>query len=201
MRLNSSFSKKIETQWFNQLDSQIRKFENTFACAGIQGDPENARKARGNHYGEFETEDGVTYSVPPRQFVFAATRDLGMGQYGEEIKKIIINGIREDRLSPHTQTTISQSKAQTDRFRRDTGIIRDTQFAMPGSGTHGRALTTDKFWERLSKKMAQNQRNAILSRNIIGNPNNAESTKRRKGFDHPLIDTREMLNSIKGWVG
>lgn len=195
MRLNSSFSKKIDTQWFNQLGSQIRKFENTFACAGIQGDPDNAKKARINHYGCPDR------NIPARQFIWAATRDLGMGQYGEEIKKIIINGIREDRLSPHTQTTISQSRAQTERFRKTTGIVRDTQFALPGSATHGRALTTDKFWERLSKKMAQNQRNAILSRNIIGEQHNAKSTKRRKGFDYPLIETREMLNSIKGWVG
>ena len=192
MRLNSSFSKKIEAQWNNQLGSQIRKFENTFACAGIQGDEEAARKARGNHYGEFETEDGKTYSVPARRFIFAATRDLGMGQYSEEIKKIIINGIHED-LSPHKQTNLSQS------YTRSRGL-GDKAKIVPKSGEHGTPLTTEKFWERLSRKMAANQRDAILSRNIDGNTHNAESTKKRKGFDYPLIETRQMLNAIKGWV-
>ena len=200
MRLNSSFSKKIDAQWNNQLGSQIRKFENTFACAGIRGDEDAARKARGNHYGEFETEDGKTYSVPARRFIFAATRDLGMRQYSEEIKKIIINGIHEN-LSPHAQTTISQAKAKTTRYISETGITHGKQHVYPGSGVHGTALTTEKFWERLSKKMAANQRDAILSRNIDGDRNNSEATKRRKGFDHPLIETREMLNAIKGWVG
>lgn len=183
MRANPSFSKKIETLWNKQLGTQIRKFENTFACAGIQDDPDNAKKARINHYGCPEK------NIPARQFIWAATRDLGMGQYSNEIKKIILKGIH-DKPSPRSQTTTWENVGTYDKPK---------WIQKASNIQHGTPLTTEGFWHRLSQKMAQNQKDAILSYNFKGKRDNADSTIKKKGFNHPLVDTYEMVDSIKGW--
>lgn len=51
----------------------------------------------------------------------------------------------------------------------------------------------NKSPEQIGVKMVQNIKKAINDSNY---PRNAVSTVKKKGFDFPLIDTREMYNSL-----
>ena len=51
----------------------------------------------------------------------------------------------------------------------------------------------NKSPEQIGGKMVQNIKKAINDSNY---PRNAVSTVKKKGFDFPLIDTREMYNSL-----
>jgi hypothetical protein len=72
-----------------QLTNELMGFAGLSACAGIRNAPKQARKAKGNHYGEFMTEDGATYMVPVRQYIWAATHNRPDKAYAEEIKRLI----------------------------------------------------------------------------------------------------------------
>lgn len=176
-----------------QLGKEVAEFSQFAAWAGIKGSPKQARKARGNHYGEFETENGVTYSVPRRQFVWAATHNQHHGKYAEEIKRLIMKGIH-DNPTPHTQKTETT-------YMGGAFVVR----AVPGSAKHGTPVFAGRdgyegLLKKIAKQMETNQYNAISEVNIIGKKHNAESTKKRKGKDHPLEDTLEMLNALKSGV-
>lgn len=191
MRASSSFSRKLSMAANYQLGRELAEFAGLAACAGIQGAAKQARKARGNHYGEFMTVDGVTYGVPVRQYVWAATRDRVAAKYGEEIKKLIIKGINENP-TPHKQVT---------DFLPGTPVRR----VVPGTAEHGRPVFAGRngyrgLLAKIAKEMEINQFNAIEEVNIIGDKENAESTIKRKGFDHPLVDSGDMQMAIKSWV-
>lgn len=51
----------------------------------------------------------------------------------------------------------------------------------------------DKTPEQIGSKMVQNIKKAINDSNY---PRNAVSTVKKKGFDFPLIETRDMYNSL-----
>lgn len=193
MRINSSFTKKIEMPLNIQLTNELEGIAGLAACAGIRNNWRAARKARGNHYGEFMAVNGQVYQIPVRQYVWAATRDRVGKAYGEEIKKIIMKGIHDNPM-PHTQKTEDRSI---------NGVIK--QVAIPKSGKHGTPVFAGRNgYEGLMRKIALqmeiNQFNAIEEVNIVGKKHNADSTIKRKGKDHPLVDTGKMQMAIESWV-
>ena len=195
MKVNPSFSKKIVMPASRQLLGEVAQFASLSACAGIKNSAAQARKARGNHYGEFITVDGRTRQIPVRQFVWAATHSRGTGDYTAEIVKLIQKGIHENP-TPHTQIT---------EVLYEYGTIQTGSRVMPGTAKHGTPVFAGRrgytgLLEKIAKQMAINQYNAISELNIVGKKHNAESTKRRKGFDHPLEWTHKMENALEGWV-
>ena len=201
MRASSSFSKKLEISVSKQLGRELARFSQLCACAGIRRSAKQARKARGNHYGEFTTDSGKTYWVPPRQFVWAATRDRQGASYSEEIKRIIIKGIH-DNPKPHTQKSGWES---VETINEVTGL-KTTKFKqVAANAEHGTPVFAGRngyegFLKKIADQMATNQYNAIETRNIVGRKHNAESTIKKKGFDQPLVDSGEMEAAIEGWV-
>lgn len=194
MRASSSFTRKLDGVWSKQLDTQIKQFENVFACAGIRNNHDAAMKARGNHYGEYyiDEETGAVKSIPTRRFVWAATHNMNVGNYAELIKKVMVRYIH-DHPMPRTQTTTSVAVRKTEEgyeYKQKASNIKK-----------GVPLATEGFFKHLTQQMAANQRDAILNLNFEGKKQNARLTIRRKGFDHPLIDTGKMLEAIQGWEG
>lgn len=191
MQVRSSFSKKVNGLISNRLKNEVATINRLSACAGIRKKPKQARKARGNHYGEFYTEDGATYSVPVRQFIQAATHNMNrnFGPYAEEIKEILEKGIHEET---RPQTTAEHWDAE-----RMLVIRENVESAIPlFAGRKGPM----RLMEKLAKQMEINQFNAIEEINIKGPKSNKPSTIKRKGKDHPLVDTGEMQMAIEGWV-
>jgi hypothetical protein len=193
MQASSSFSRKMVIAANRQLGRELAEFAGLCACAGIQNAPKQARKARGNHYGEFMTEDGSTYYVPPRKYIWAATRNIGGAGYGEEIKRIIVKGIN-DNPTPHTQKTITEWDKDAGGYKQvAVGAKHGTPVFAGRNGYRG-------LLAKIAKQMEINQFNAIEEVNIIGKKHNAEITKKIKGFDHPLVNTGEMQMAITSWV-
>lgn len=191
MRINSSFSKKILLPVNKQLTKELVGISGLAACAGIRNAPKQARKAKGNHYGEFMTLNGDVYSVPVRQYIWAATRNRADKAYGEEIKALIMKGIH-DNPAPHVQVT---------DFLPETGVQR----VVPGTAQHGRPVFAGRngyegLLAKIAKQMEINQFNAIEEVNIVGKKHNADSTIKRKGKDHPLVDSGDMQMAITSWV-
>lgn len=198
MRANSSFSKKIEFAIAKPLLNELHGFAGMAACAGIKGKWKQARKARGNHYGEFIIDsEGNNRQIPVRRFVWAATRDSKVTPYSNEIAAIIARGIH-DNPAPHTQEW---------EYKRN-GQVWDVGYKEK-SGRHGTPVFAGKkgargLMEKIAKQMEINQFNAIETRNITVQSakalSNAESTIRQKGFDHPLVWKGDMQMAIEGWV-
>ena len=179
-----------------QLMNELAGFAGLAACAGIRGKWKQARKARGNHHGEYILDsEGNVREIPVRQFVWAATRDRRVTPYSAEIEEVIMRGIH-DNPTPHTQK-MSMISA--------TGIYKDHGAVVPKSGKHGTPIFAGRkgaygLMEKIAKQMETNQFNAIETRNIRGKEHNADSTIRRKGFDHPLVWSGDMQMAIEGWV-
>lgn len=195
MKVNSTFTKKIEMSASKQLGREVAAFSALCACAGIRNSPKQAKKARGNHYGEYYVDDeGQVKAIPVRQFIWAAVRNYGEGNYNDRIKAIIMRGIH-DNPTPHTQVTEAVYEWN----------VRTGSKVLAGTGKHGTPVFAGRdgyqgFLKKIAEEMSTNQYNAISELNIVGKKHNAESTKRRKGFDHPLEWTHEMENALQGWV-
>ena len=176
--------------------NELSAFAGLAACAGIKGKWKQARKARGNHHGEFIIDsEGQTRQIPVRQFIWAATRDRRATPYSAEIEDVIMRGIH-DNPAPHTQKMSMINAA---------GIYKDHGAVVPKSGKHGTPIFAGRkgaygLMEKIAKQMEVNQFNAIETRNIIGKEHNANSTVRRKGFDHPLVWSGDMQMAIESWV-
>lgn len=190
MQVRSSFSKKVSGFISNRLVDEVATINHLSACAGIRKKPKQARKARGNHYGEFYTEDGATYSVPVRQFIQAATHNMNrnFGYYAEEIKEIIEKGIHDETRPQKTAFGLDENMNV---------IAENVESAIPLFAGRKGPL---RLMEKLAKQMEINQFRAIEELNIEGKKHNAPSTIKRKGKDHPLVDTGEMQMAIEGWV-
>lgn len=193
MRINSSFTKKIEMPLNIQLTNELEGLAGLAACAGIRNNWRAARKARGNHYGEFMAVGGEVYQIPVRQYVWAATHDRPAAQYSGEIKNLIAKGVNE-HPTPHTQ----QSGWVQHGGGWDIGYIK-------GTGKHGSPIFRGRkgyrgLVEKIAKQMEINQFNAIETVNIVGPHHNKPSTIKRKGKDHPLVDTGKMQMAIESWI-
>lgn len=113
--------------------------------------------------------------------------DSVFGEIVEEIKKnipkkvIIEAGIINDEENA--------KKALYNEFGTDK--IPSRPFIRRGLDNIEKEL--DKKPEQIGSKMVQNIKKAI---NNSDYPRNAVSTIKKKGFDFPLIDTRDMYNSL-----
>lgn len=196
MKINRSFSKKLEMPASKQLMREVAEFAGLCACAGIHNAPKQARKARGNHYGEFYVDDeGKVKQIPVRRFIWAATHDKSGAEYTSEIVRLIKKGIH-DNPTPHTQ--------KTDVIYDRWGIQKGFK-VLPGTAQHGTPVFAGRngyrgLLNKIAEQMAANQFNAISDLNFDGKKHNAASTVRRKGFDHPLEWTHDMEMAIQGWV-
>ena len=189
MIVRRSFGKKLEIAANSQLGRELAEFSQFCACAGIHNAPEQARKARINHYGV------PSRKIPARQYIWAATHNHPASAYGNSIKDLIARGIHNNP-SPHTQVT---------EVVYEWGVIRKGTQYVKGTGKHGTPVFAGRkgyegLLEKIAKQMEINQYNAISELNIDGKTTNAKSTVRIKGFDHPLEWTGAMENAIKSWV-
>ena len=186
-RYKSSFKTKFELALDSRMGKALSEMEGMAACAGIRNDPENAYKARINHYGgtwshrssKLEVEGvtrynrphvhsvrtNVTIKIPPRHFIdVPLEKDRWIfGVFEKEVAEALSGG--RLRNIPAETTSIGQK-----------GGVRRTLL-------------------EIGKRLADAQIEAITE----ATPPNADSTVKRKGFDAPLIETYDMMNSIRGW--
>lgn len=186
-RFNTNFYNRIEAVVNKKITAEFSNVEAVSACAGISGNEDAAYKAYVNHYGSF------TKSVPARRFI-----DMAEVAYA-----------RNDSIFD------LQDELKT-MFRKSTGPTRTTveNPAKYGTGvSHYAASIFEKgvrartVHNKLAEKMAEAQINAILNTEFRigptygGDPtHNAARTIRIKGFDYPMIWTRETLDSIEYWT-
>lgn len=194
------------------IQGALEDFCSHSAWAGIKDNPDAAKKARGNHYGEyFIDENGYAVAIPVRQFIWGAIKDIEEGNVGftaDEIKELMVKKINQDpkvrklewRSFEYGKRAGVQYRATT---QKETPVLKGGNY--------------DKVFEKLAKKMEARLKDAILSVDIVGSDKprvggtttqqfnghkvdireNAPSTIKQKGFDHPLIDTWEMFDSIR----
>lgn len=177
-----------------QLGRELAEFSQLAAWAGIKGSAKQARKARGNHYGEYIIDaDGGIVEIPVRQFIWAATHNQHKGKYAEEIKRLIAKGIH-DNPTPHTQGWEYKQNGQA-------WVVGYKE----KSGKHGTPVFAGRngykgLMENIAHQMEINQFNAISEVNIVGPKHNSPLTAKRKGFDHPLEDSMEMISALSHGV-
>jgi len=150
------------------------------ACAGIKNSTEDANKARINHHGAIvKQSNGVSFKIPPRQFINVANREP------ERVQGILDEFINAAKLpkNPFTRTSI--------------GMGDQTLHPFGGS-----VASQKKIMKKVADEVATMQQEAISSSNFGrgGKKTNAVSTVKRKHSDKPLIDTGDMMFGIVGWV-
>lgn len=183
------FDAAIESYVDDVLKKQLKQFENTVVCAGLNSSMpshEKARidvvnRARVNHY-------GAGGRPPSRQFVYAAIGDIEdeETQYADEIKQAIIRF-----LKGATSTLYRQPQVNPLSGALDAGVPRSQL-------VKGHDLET--FFDHLGDTMASNMQNAIEMKHFRGPKDNTEATEERKGDNDALIETREMVDSITYWL-
>lgn len=197
------------------IQGPLDEFCASYACAGIRDNTEAAKKAYGNHYGEYYTKNGKTAAIPARQFIWAAIKDIQDGNVGFTAKDI------RDMLVKKINTTPRVQKQEWSSHGNGLYYRMTTQRALsPIKGGH-----FDDLFERLAAKMKDRLVAAIDNVDIVGSNKptiggttktrrwsdrrgyvdadirtNAPRTIAKKGFDHPLIETEEMRDSIEGWT-
>ena len=191
--IRSDLDAKLERFFYNSVQGPLEEFCSHSACDGIKDDPDNANKARMNHYGwvRFYPNKG-SVMVPPRQFIQAAIKDANSdkswGMFNaDEIRNLLVKKINK------------QPRVQKQDWGSGTGAAYRTTLQRALSPVKGDP-NDEKYWKKVSNIMAERLRAAINSTEIVGERHNAESTKKRKGFDHVLVDTKDMIGSIKGWT-
>lgn len=182
-RLAKAFESRMEQVLDTKIGRALAQFDGASACAGITDDPENQRKARINHYGgtirktqavkrQFSHLESVQVGViPERHFIDHALEDVGsLRDFEEEVAKAISGG-----------------KGRTyDGWNKTTG---QTTFA---EGRRG----VERVLLKIANEMANNQIQALL----MVQPENADSTAKRKGFNEPLVEEGKLVGSIRHWV-
>ena len=189
--IRGDLTEDLSRFFYDSIQGPLDEFCAGYACAGIRDNPSAAQKARGNHYGEYYVNDkGYTVPIPARQFIWAALREIEDGDMrftADEVKDILVKTINQN---PRVQKQEWSSRGNGNLYRET------TQRALsPLKGGN-----FDGVFKKLADKMQQRLVNAVMSVNIIGPDQNAPSTIAKKGFDHPLVETGEMVESIEGWT-
>lgn len=191
---------RMDRFFYDSIQGPLEEFCSNSACAGIKDDPDNANKARMNHYGWYRTyPSGETRHIPSRRFIDAAIHNFA----GDGANQGWMNASEIERmLRKKINSRPRIQKRTTDWGTTAQGIAgyvqKTTQRGL--SPVKGKTKDYDEFFQKVANKMAERLRNAIDTKNIIGDRENADSTKKRKGFDHVLIDTMDMRNAIEGWT-
>lgn len=198
---------RMDRFFYDSIQGPLEEFCSNSACAGIKDDPDNANKARMNHYGWYRTyPSGETRHIPSRRFIEAAIHNFagdGVNQgwmNASEIERMLRKKINSrPRIQKRTDVSVpvpGQVYATGAPVMKS--VQRTTQRGL--SPVKGKTKDYDEFFQKVADKMAERLRNAIDTKNIIGDQKNADSTKKRKGFDHVLVDTMDMRNAIEGWA-
>lgn len=193
-KVNISFKTKFEAAVDARIGRALANMEEMAVCAGIRDNKESAFKARVNHYGGVITQRkrlqdvGVTKSgrrhiklvtdttqirIPPRRFIDVPLEkgSWAVKDLEEKIAKILSGG--------RVRTVFLENG-----FRHDS----------PSSFGQGGGLKTTL--KMIANQLADAQINAVYA----AQPDNAESTRKRKGFNAPLRETYDMVDSIEGWT-
>lgn len=182
-RLAKAFESRVTMVLTEKVGRALAQFEKGSACAGITNDPENQRKARINHYGgtirktqavqrQFSHLESVQVGIiPERHFIDHALEDVTGTRDFEEAVAAAMSGSKERTYEGWNKTTGQASFA---------------------GGRRG----PERVLLRIANEMANNQIQALL----MVQPKNAKSTEKHKGFNQPLINTGELVNSVRHWV-
>lgn len=193
-KYNVSFSTKFEAAVDARIGRALAAMEGMSACAGIINDPENAFKARVNHYGGTITKrsrlsdvgetrggkrhiklttENVNIRIPERHFIDTPLNNdsYALREFEKQVAQIMSGG----------------------RLRSASKISGQPNASPSSIGQGGGVKDTLKM---IADALADAQKNAVYA----AQPPNAESTIKRKGFDAPLRETNDMVDSIKGWV-
>lgn len=185
--VNNAFKTKFEVALDSRISKALSRVGEQSACAGIQEDPENAFKARVNHYG------GV---IKKRN----EWRQVGTRKDGRPILKL--SPMEKDIRIPERHfidVPLEKGSWALQQFEKDVAAImsggRERNIAAESTsisqyGGMSRTLL------HIAQKLAEAQVNAVYA----AHPENKPSTVARKGFDAPLRETYDMVDSIKGWV-
>lgn len=201
-RINPSLSGKLETVFDAKIKAAYKSLTNTSACAGLRdaGDEYDngytlAQIAKINHYGAIITREDKSWKLPPREFVTAATRgDTDLAEYMTELRKAIVEQIREAEPRHYEHWTTTTSEGTTIRHTRDVQ-------SRPFGGELGTHHGPFQIMQAIAAVMAENQRTAIYKHDFpSGASSNAESTVKQKGFDFPLVKSGKLLTRIDSWV-
>lgn len=194
-KISRSFESKLITALDSKTGKLLAQLEDMSACAGLKNDSDNVFKARINHYGGTFVTRHVSLRdvgakgtrrhiksvvetrqirIPERHFIDVPLEKETwlMRQFEKEVANILSGG--------KTRTYLTVKKTR----------LNDSSSSLTSSGGAYRTLY------RIAQALAKAQQNAVYA----ATPPNAESTVKRKGFDAPLRDTYEMVDSIKGWV-
>lgn len=186
-KVSSSFKTKFELVLDSRMGKALAQMENMSACAGIRNDPVNAFKARVNHYGGTITRRDTHLE------------NVGTTRYG----RAHLRSVRQE-----TEIRIPERHFIDVPLEKDRWIFRwfEERVAEVLSGGRMRNIAAEstsiglkggvkRDLAEIGKKLAEAQIEAIME----VQPDNAESTIKKKGFNAPLIETYAMINSIKGW--
>ena len=186
-KVSSSFKTKFELALDSRMGKALAQMENMSACAGIRDDEINAFKARVNHYGGTITRRDTHLEK------------VGTTHYGRpHLKAVKLN--TEIRIPERHFIDVPLEK---DRWIFKWFEERVAEVLSGGRIRHIAAESTSiglkggikRDLTEIGKKLAEAQIEALVE----AQPDNAESTIKRKGFNAPLIQTYALMNSIKGW--
>lgn len=191
---------RMDRFFYDSIQGPLEEFCSNSACAGIKDDTDNANKARMNHYGWYRTyPSGVTRHVPSRRFIDAAIHNFA----GDGVNQGWMNASEIERMLRKKINSRPRIQKRTTEWGTNAQGIADyvqrtTQRGL--SPVKGKTKDYDEFFQKIADKMAERLKRAIDKKNIIGDQKNADSTRKRKGFDHVLVDTMDMRNAIEGWT-
>lgn len=186
-KVSSSFKTKFEVALDSRMGKALAQMEGMCACAGIRDDEINAFKARINHYGgSWTTRD-------------THLEKIGTTRYGRPHLK----SVKQDTVIRIPERHFIDVPLEKDRWIFRWFEERVAEVLSGGRIRHIAAESTSigqkggvkRDLAEIGKKLAEAQIEALTE----AQPDNAESTIKRKGFNAPLIETYALMNSIKGW--
>lgn len=185
--VNNAFKTKFEVALDSRISKALAHIGEQSACAGIHDDADNAFKARVNHYGG---------TIKRRN----EWRTVGRRKDGRVINKLV--DVERDIRIPERHfidVPLKSGSWALQKFEKDVaeimsgGRMRNIAAESTSISQYGGMSRT---LLHIAKKLAEAQVAAVY----VAQPANAESTVKRKGFDAPLRETFDMVDSIRGWV-
>lgn len=197
--VSHSFDTKIQLALDAKVGRMLANMEQMSACAGIKNDPENAFKARVNHYGG------------KYQRKFVSLKKTGEERYGRPVIHSVEKTVGVELPERHfVDVPLEKNSELLKKFEEEvmqlmtggraripmTGATSG-EFAAPGSQARLTASGNEsKTLKAIAKALADAQVEALEN----AEPPNKESTIKRKGFDAPLRETYSLERHIRGWV-
>lgn len=203
-RITMAFTRKFNAKVNDVVESAYNELNGMAACAGINveenGSVEAANKAIYNNEGRvrvYESEKGTVEAfIPGRPWVEYATGvGQGASEYTAALAKVIKDNLKAPRHEKAERKSI-QRYVGGGRYTTEKKVVGGSSTA-PFGGAKGKHTNAEWLMKRIAKQMAKNQREGIKSGGLAPN---ADSTKRRKKGDTPMVWTGEMLSNIEGFI-